>query len=42
MFKTKNMRTGQIMELGIELLNDLEQNSESLNILKIYKILIVK
>lgn len=33
-FKTKNMRTGQIMELGIELLNDLEQNSESLNILK--------
>lgn len=32
-FKTKNMRTGQIMELGLELLNDLEKNSSKLDIL---------
>lgn len=31
-FETKNMRTGQIMPLGIGLLNDLEENAESLNI----------
>lgn len=31
-FETKNMRTGQIMRLDVELLNDLEQNAEALDI----------
>lgn len=31
-FETKNMRTGQIMRLDVELLNDLEQNAETLDI----------
>lgn len=31
-FETKNMRTGQIMQLGLDLLNDIEDNAPALNI----------